>query len=176
MDYSRWSVYDLKEEVLRHWDDLGVLQQAHAALLARKTQLGLQLYEFVTAQIAFLARRPRSESSEASLDVRVHHCTACHKPLRVQLVRAFTQGFSCPRCGTRHIGQIKREEERCPYRILGIEEDASSAEILRAYRRRMQEYHVDRLQGMAPDLYALAEEALKQINLAFEKLRDNRGR
>ena len=172
MNYRRLSVYVLKKIAIENWDNLSILQEVYAALASRKTPLGEQLCEMVAVQVKHITEQSLSpKASEPASVVSVHRCETCHKGLRVQLDRAFAQGFSCPNCGTRYITQIKRDEERCPYKILGVEEGVPQAEIVHAYRLRIKEYHVDRLQGMAPALYAFAEEALKQINLAFERLK-----
>ncbi|MDH5823021.1 DnaJ domain-containing protein [Luteimonas sp. RD2P54] len=63
-----------------------------------------------------------------------------------------------------------------PYRVLGVGEDASEAEIDQAYRRLMAQYHPDRLSGAAPELRAEAEKKAREINGAYDRIRSLRGR
>ncbi|SVB36538.1 uncharacterized protein METZ01_LOCUS189392, partial [marine metagenome] len=52
-----------------------------------------------------------------------------------------------------------------PYRVLGVSNDASDAEIKRAYRKLARQYHPDR----NPD-DAAAEERFKAIQAAYEDI------
>jgi preprotein translocase subunit Sec63 len=60
---------------------------------------------------------------------------------------------------------------RDPWQVLGVSRGASAADIHSAYRRRMAEYHPDKVQSMAPEIRELAERRAREINLAYEKLR-----
>jgi len=64
-----------------------------------------------------------------------------------------------------------------PYVVLGVERDASDAEIKAAYRTLIREHHPDRLiaQGMPPDVIEVANEKLATINGAYEKIEKERG-
>lgn len=55
------------------------------------------------------------------------------------------------------------------YRILDLEPGASAEDIKRSYRELVKVWHPDRFRGDAK-LCAKAEEKLKQINIAFERL------
>jgi DnaJ-domain-containing protein 1 len=62
--------------------------------------------------------------------------------------------------------------------LLEVSESASSAEINAAYRRKMSEYHPDKVARMGPEIRALAELRSKQINAAYDfamKLRNRQG-
>lgn len=61
-----------------------------------------------------------------------------------------------------------------PYRELGLSEDASDAEVERAYRRLIAQYHPDRLSGAAEELRAQAEARAKSINGAYETIQKQR--
>jgi DnaJ like chaperone protein len=52
--------------------------------------------------------------------------------------------------------------------ILGVPEIASSDEITAAYKRKISEYHPDKVAQMALEIRALAELRSKQINAAFD--------
>ena len=61
-----------------------------------------------------------------------------------------------------------------PYAVLGIAPDASDAAIEQAWRRRMQEYHPDRVANAAPELRELAERRAREANAAWETIRRQR--
>jgi hypothetical protein len=53
--------------------------------------------------------------------------------------------------------------------VLGVPATASKAEISAAYKRRISEYHPDKVMQMGPEIRALAEQRSKEINLAYEE-------
>ena len=57
-----------------------------------------------------------------------------------------------------------------PYRILGLTEDATDAEVDLAYRRLIAQYHPDRLAGAAPELRRQAEAKAREINTAYDRI------
>lgn len=63
-----------------------------------------------------------------------------------------------------------------PYKVLGLTADASEAEIDRAYRRLITQYHPDRLAGAAEDLREQAETKAREINAAYDAIRKQRAR
>lgn len=63
-----------------------------------------------------------------------------------------------------------------PYRIFGLTEEASDAEIDQAYRRLMNQYHPDKLSGAAPDLRRQAEAKARELNGAYDRIRKQRGK
>lgn len=62
------------------------------------------------------------------------------------------------------------------YQALGVSRDAGDAEIKRAYRRLMSEYHPDKLigQGVPDDMVRQATERTKEIQAAFEAIKKAR--
>ncbi len=62
------------------------------------------------------------------------------------------------------------------YKALGVTKDSTDAEIKRAYRRLMSQYHPDKLigQGVPADMIAMATEQAKEIQLAHELIRKSR--
>ena len=54
------------------------------------------------------------------------------------------------------------------YRILGVREDAGKDEIVAAYRRKVGEYHPDRVARMGEEIRAVADRKTQQINAAYE--------
>ena len=57
-----------------------------------------------------------------------------------------------------------------PYRVLGVTEDASDAEVEQAYRRMISQYHPDKLVGVADELRRLAEDKASEINGAYDRI------
>lgn len=53
--------------------------------------------------------------------------------------------------------------------ILGVGASASMDEIRQAYRRRMSEYHPDKVAGLGAELRELAEKKAKEINGAYDE-------
>lgn len=59
------------------------------------------------------------------------------------------------------------QQETSPYTLLDISPQASFEEIKQAYRKRITEYHPDKVAMLGPELRRLAEEMTKKINDAF---------
>lgn len=62
-----------------------------------------------------------------------------------------------------------------PYAVLGLDSSASAAEIKRAYRKLMSQYHPDKLGDVPEELKRRAGERAREINAAYETLRAKHG-
>lgn len=62
-----------------------------------------------------------------------------------------------------------------PYAILGIDSSASDDDLEQAYRRRISEYHPDRVANAAEEIRELAGQRAREINVAYEELKRQRG-
>lgn len=62
------------------------------------------------------------------------------------------------------------------YKALGVTPENTDAEIKRAYRKLMSQYHPDKLtgQGLPDDVIAMATEKTKEIQLAYDLIQKNR--
>ncbi len=69
---------------------------------------------------------------------------------------------------------LRRREN--PYAELGLEADASDAEVDQAYRRLISQYHPDKVAGAAPELREQAEKRARAINAAYDRIRSLRRR
>ncbi|MDD2686185.1 MAG: co-chaperone DjlA [Gallionella sp.] len=63
------------------------------------------------------------------------------------------------------------------YKALGVSKESTDAEVKRAYRKLISQYHPDKLigQGMPEDMIAMATEQAKEIQLAYDLIKKNRG-
>lgn len=61
-----------------------------------------------------------------------------------------------------------------PYRVLGIDSSATDDEVKRAYRKMAMKYHPDRVAGMSEELQRNAAEQMKEINEAYEVIKQRR--
>jgi uncharacterized membrane protein YkvA (DUF1232 family) len=57
-----------------------------------------------------------------------------------------------------------------PYEILGVEKDASKAQIKTAYKRLIARYHPDKVQHLGQDFQELAHKKFVAIQKAYETL------
>jgi DnaJ like chaperone protein len=62
-----------------------------------------------------------------------------------------------------------------PYAVLGITRAANDREIKTAYRRLIGQHHPDKLGDVPEELKRRAEERAREINIAYEKIRAERG-
>lgn len=62
-----------------------------------------------------------------------------------------------------------------PYAVLGLQPDADDRAIKQAYRRMMSRHHPDKLGDVPDELKRRAEERAREINAAYETLREQRG-
>ena len=63
------------------------------------------------------------------------------------------------------------------YALLNVAEDASDAEIKKAYRRLLSQHHPDKLvaKGLPEEMMKMAAEKTHQIRKAYEIIREQRG-
>lgn len=61
------------------------------------------------------------------------------------------------------------------YTTLGIPPNASDDEVKKAYRQMAQENHPDKVSHLGEDIRKAAEEKFTRINLAYEKIKKQRG-
>ena len=59
--------------------------------------------------------------------------------------------------------------------VLGVAPDASDDELRAAYRRKISEYHPDKVAGLGIELCALAERKAAEINAAYDEAWAQRG-
>lgn len=72
--------------------------------------------------------------------------------------------------GTRSSSSYNKD----PYRVLGIDSSATDDEVKKAYRRMAMKYHPDRVAGMSEEMQRNAVEQMKEINEAYEVIKQRR--
>lgn len=66
------------------------------------------------------------------------------------------------------------DERLDPYQVLEITPSATAEEIAHAYRTQMKRYHPDRVEGLGPELRAVAHRKTQEIQRAYDELRRHR--
>jgi len=61
------------------------------------------------------------------------------------------------------------------FEILEVDEHACREDIVAAYKRRISQYHPDKVQHLGPELVRVAEAHAKQINRAYDTAMRERG-
>ena len=61
------------------------------------------------------------------------------------------------------------------YKTLGVEKGASASEIKKAYRRKANKYHPDKVSHLGQEMQVLAEEKFKAVNDAYQKIKKEKG-
>ena len=64
----------------------------------------------------------------------------------------------------------QREERYC--KILGLRGKVTNEEIKKAYRKRIAEYHPDKVQRMAPEIRDLAQKRTAELTEAYAYLKE----
>ena len=62
-----------------------------------------------------------------------------------------------------------------PYALLGVDPRASDEELEQAYRKRMSEYHPDRVASAAKEIRDMADQRAREINQAYDRIKRQRG-
>ena len=65
----------------------------------------------------------------------------------------------------------KRQREKRFREVLGIQGKVTGEQIKKAYRRRIAEYHPDKVQNMAPEIRKLAEQRTAELTEAYAYLK-----
>jgi DnaJ like chaperone protein len=63
------------------------------------------------------------------------------------------------------------------YAHLGLDRSASDAEVKRAYRKLVSQYHPDKLvsHGLPEEMQDIAKTRVREINTAYDRIKQSRG-
>ncbi len=94
----------------------------------------------------------------------------------VRAQRAFFGGGAGAGTGA-HEAPPRADRLKEAYELLGVDENASDAEIKKAYRRLMNQHHPDKLvaKGLPEEMIRMATEKTQEIKAAYELIRKARG-
>jgi DnaJ like chaperone protein len=128
---------------------------------------------FLQAQIFAVAADGQIHPAERAMLVRVAGRLGLSESdvARLEaLLRAASEGAAAPS------GPPPKQRLDDAYAALGVSEEASEAEIRRAYRKLMSENHPDKLmsKGLPEGMRQLAEERAREINVAYDLIRTAR--
>ena len=108
-----------------------------------------------------------------------------YHPSEISLLRLVSQYLSISHSDytsiyERHIGYKgsytgNTTSARDPYKVLGINQNATDDEVRKAYRKMALKYHPDRVAGMSEEMQRNAAEQMKEINQAYETIKSARG-
>lgn len=70
-----------------------------------------------------------------------------------------------------HMRQTAVNQEQQYYEVLGLQPGASMEEIKRAYRKLSMKYHPDKVGHLGEEFKKVAEEKMKEINVAYQYLK-----
>lgn len=62
-----------------------------------------------------------------------------------------------------------------PYKVLGLERNASDDDVKKAYRRFAMKYHPDKVEHLGEEMKKNAEKQFREINEAYETIKTERG-
>jgi len=125
-------------------------------------------------------------------DSQIIRCPSCKKKIKVKLpLRA--KIAKCVACSSsfslimdkngnvkaENVSTDSRTEANTNYgtsvsdyfKILGVESTATPQEVRMAYKRKIREYHPDRVEGLGDKLKETADEESKAINIAYTALK-----
>lgn len=98
--------------------------------------------------------------------------------ISAQILGAMLSAFRATHTGGRYAGpQAAVSSMTQAYATLGLKESATDAEIKRAYRKLVGQYHPDRLvsRGLPEEMMEKAKTRVREINTAYDRLKQARG-
>lgn len=124
---------------------------------------------FLQVQLTAIAADGVLHDAEHAMVLRVARGLGCSEA-EVQQVEAMLHGAAAHSMGA------SDEALADAYRVLGVERDASDAEIKKAYRRLMSQNHPDKLagKGLPESMREVAQQRTSEIGNAYERIRQAR--
>ncbi len=144
--------------------------EAELARVNRLTQRQPTLRQvFLQVQLTAIAADGELHPAEHDMMVRVARGVGCSEA-EVQQIEAMLHGAAANSQGA------SKEALEDAYRVLGVSEQASDAEIKKAYRRLMSQNHPDKLagKGLPESMREVAQARTSEIGNAYERIREAR--
>lgn len=126
--------------------------------------------------------------SRAEQELIERACQAIGYPVQLLYAMMKMRGFSGQGYNYQQQGNNRRQQGQQrrttnpqapynPYQVLGVEQSDNKATIRKAYKRLMSQHHPDKLvaKGLPEEMMKVAEEKAKQVQLAWEKVKDLKG-
>lgn len=129
---------------------------------------------FLQIQCMAVAADGKVHPAEHEMLVRVARSLGLTERDVMQLEALLRAASAGPSAGA---GPTARARLDDAYTALGLDPDASVAEIKRAYRRLISKNHPDKLaaRGLPENMREIAEERAREINVAYELIKEARG-
>ena len=80
------------------------------------------------------------------------------------------QSANSTQAGSRSENNNSNEIDKDPYEILGVEKNATKKEIQTAYKKKVQQYHPDKVSHLGEELQKVANEKFIEIKSAYDRL------
>ncbi|KPQ22372.1 co-chaperone DjlA [Halomonas sp. HL-93] len=124
---------------------------------------------FLQVQLSAIAADGVLHPAEHEMILRVARGVGCSEA-EVQQIEAMLHGAAANSQGA------SEEALKDAYRVLGVSEDASDAEIKKAYRRLMSQNHPDKLagKGLPESMREVAQARTSEISNAYERIQKAR--
>ncbi|MBM4130126.1 molecular chaperone DjiA [bacterium] len=150
-----------------------------ARLFNEARDSGVPAEEFARQVRALIGHERERLIDLMSLLISVAAADAGLHPAEERLLRSIARemGMSARDYETAAALFAPREDPDAAYRVLGLTRAAGDDEVKKAYRRLAREYHPDVVvnKGMGEDFRKFADEKMRAINAAYEKIKDERG-
>ncbi|GGC92495.1 co-chaperone DjlA [Vreelandella lutescens] len=145
--------------------------EAELAKVNRLTQRQPVLRQvFLQVQLSAIAADGVLHPAEHEMILRVARGIGC-SDAEVQQIEAMLHGAAANSQGA------SEEALKDAYRVLGVSEETSDAELKKAYRRLMSQNHPDKLagKGLPESMREVAQARTSEIGNAYERIRAARG-
>ena len=149
-------------------------------------------YFFVTTKRKKLHNESQKEASDKiSSNERTISCPSCSQQIKFRIPIRGNKA-KCKKCSTKfklevdangniYITEIKKAEDNknsvttldeC-YAILDIKPDSIALDIKAAYKKKISEYHPDKVENLGIKIKQVAEDETRRINAAYSMLQEN---